>query len=172
MQISIIAAIASNGVIGVGNENKLPWHLPLDLKNFRKLTLGKPIIMGRKTYISIGRTLPDRRNIVVSRGVFNTSNLPIQTMFPNCEVYRSLTQALAAVQNTPEVMAVGGATIYEQTLPLAHKMYLTMIHHSIAGDIYFPRWHEEEWDLLERLDFAADNEHLYDYSFLTLQHRK
>ena len=128
MQISIIVALADNRLIG-GN-NKLLWHLPADLQYFKSITLGKPIIMGRKTYESIGKPLPGRRNIVISRNK--------QFKCQVCEVYDSLSKALAALQDYAEVMIIGGAEIYQQALPIADKMYITIVHHAFTGDAYFP----------------------------------
>lgn len=159
MIISIIAAIAKNGVIG--KDNKLIWHLPADLKHFRALTLGKPIIMGRKTYASIGRPLPDRRNIVISRQPAPNCS--------SCEYYPSLNEALTAVAAAPEIMIIGGAEIYKLALPYTHKMYLTYIHHYFEGDTHFPKWEKEQWEEIERTEFAPDKENPYTYSFVTLQ---
>jgi dihydrofolate reductase len=159
MQIIIIAALADNYVIG--SNNQLPWHLPSDLKHFRDLTLGKPIVMGRKTYESIGKALPGRRNIVLSK---NKDLIAI-----GCEVYSSLEQALVMVKSCPEVFIIGGTAIYEQVLPLADKMYLTLVHGDFIGDIYFPKWNTKSWRILERQDFQPDQNHAYAYSFVVLK---
>jgi dihydrofolate reductase len=158
-KISIIAAIAANGIIG--RNNSLVWHLPADLKHFQKLTLDKPIIMGRKTFEAIGKPLPGRRNIVISRD-------PLRNC-PDCGFYASLNDALAAVNDYPEVMIIGGADIYQLALPIAEKMYLTLVHHKFDGDTCFPKWDQTEWEEIERQDFPADEKNNYAYSFVTLQ---
>ena len=117
MTISIIAALADNKVIG--KDNKLPWHMPADLKYFKAVTSGKPVIMGRNTYASLGKPLPGRRNIII------THNKDWRS--PGCEVYYSLEEALKAVTDCAEVMIIGGAEIYQQALPRADKMYLTFM---------------------------------------------
>ena len=117
MKLSLIAAVSSNRVIG--NNNRLPWHLPADLKHFKNLTLGKPVIMGRKTFDSIGKPLPNRRNIVISRD----KNLVIA----GCEIFYSIDSALQAVSSEPEVMIIGGANLYAQTIARADQLYLTII---------------------------------------------
>jgi dihydrofolate reductase len=161
MQISIIAALADDYLIG--SNNKLPWQMPADLKHFKELTLNKPVIMGRKTYASIGMPLPGRKNIVISR------NKDLQC--PGCEVYDSLAKALAAVQDCAEVMIIGGAEIYKQALPLADKMYLTFVHGTFIGDAYFPKWNPVNWQEIERKDFAADAKNPYPYSFVILERK-
>ena len=159
MQISIIVALANNNVIG--NNNKLPWHMPADLKHFKANTLCKPIIMGRKTYETIGKALPGRRNIVVTHDK--------SWRCTDCEIYHSLREAFAAVKECAEVMAIGGAEIYKAILPLADKMYLTFIHHDFVGDAYFPSWDAHEWQEIEHIDCPADEENPYFYSFVILQ---
>jgi dihydrofolate reductase len=159
MQISIIAALADNKVIG--KDNKLPWHMSADLKHFKAITFGKPVIMGRKTYESLGKALPGRRNIVV------THNKTWQST--GCEIYHSLEAALQAVEDYAEVMILGGAEIYKQALPLADRMYLTFIHHDFVGDTYFPKWNADEWQEIEHVDYPADEKNPYPYSFVILQ---
>jgi dihydrofolate reductase len=159
MKISIIAAIADNGIIG--KNNKLIWHLPADLKHFRELTMGKPIIMGRKTFAAIGKPLPGRRNIVISRD-------PLKSC-PNCDFYPSLETALSAVKTEPEVMIIGGADIYKLAIPLAQTMYLTLVHHNFDGDTRFPKYNKDDWQEVEHVNFEADEKNNYTYSFVTLQ---
>lgn len=135
--LSLIAAMASNRVIG--RDNTLPWHLPEDLKHFKATTLGKPVIMGRKTWESLGRPLPGRRNLVISRN----ADYPAA----GAEVFTSLSAALAACGDTPECFVIGGAELYRQALPLAQRLYLTEIDCTVAGDAHFPElpvgdWHE------------------------------
>ncbi len=135
MHISLVAAMSKNGVIG--NNNALPWHLPEELKYFRKVTLGKPVIMGRKTFGSIGKPLPNRRNIIMTH-----STVPI----PGCWVAGSIQEALALVQDYEEVMVIGGAKIYESFLPFASRIYLTIIHQQYEGDTYFPEVNWRQWE--------------------------
>lgn len=162
MPLSIIAAVARNRVIGV--ENRLPWHLPADLKHFKSLTLGKPILMGRKTFESIGKALPGRRNIVISH---NSHYLA-----PECEVVSSLAGALSLTTNDQEVMLIGGAQLFEQALAQADYLYLTLIHHDFLGDTYFPEWDHSAWKEIMRVDCAAHCDNPYPYSFLTFQRHK
>jgi dihydrofolate reductase len=162
MQIIIIAALADNYTIGINN--KLPWHLPADLKHFREITLNKVIIMGRKTYESIGKALPNRRNIVLSK---NISFKPA-----DCEVYSSLEQALIAVESCTEVFIIGGTEIYKAAMPIATKMYLTFVHDNFIGDAYFPQWNEKEWEISERQDFQPDENNIYAYSFVVLKRKQ
>ncbi|MCK4608479.1 MAG: dihydrofolate reductase [Gammaproteobacteria bacterium] len=156
MKIAIIAALANKGVIG--NKNKLPWHLPADLRHFKELTLGKPIIMGRKTYESIGKPLPGRRNIVLTRDQ--------NWQCAGCEVYHNLAAALAALAACDEVMIIGGSELYTAALSQAGTMYLTFIQHDFIGDSYFPVWKQSEWQEVEKADYPADNEAPYAYSFV------
>jgi dihydrofolate reductase len=159
MKMSIIAAIADNGIIG--KNNKLIWHLPADLKHFRELTMGKPIIMGRKTFEAIGKPLPGRRNIVISQD-------PLRSC-PNCDFYISFEAALNAVKDANEIMIIGGADIYKLALPFAQKMYLTLVHHNFDGDTYFPEWNKNEWEEIARQYFPADEQNNYAYSYVVLQ---
>lgn len=159
MHLALIVAIAANYVIG--NNNQLPWHLPADLKHFKNLTMGKPIVMGRKTYESIGKPLPGRRNIVVTR----QENLAI----PGCEVVHSLEEALKITQTADEVMLIGGAELFKQALPLANTMYLTFIHQDFHGDAYFPHWNTAQWKEVAREDCESDENNPYRYSFVTYQ---
>lgn len=159
--ISIIAALADNGAIG--KDNKLLWHLPADFAHFKKNTLGKPIIMGRKTYASIGKPLPGRRNIIISHNPTFVA--------PGCEVYSSLTAALAAIIDAEEIMIIGGSSIYQQALPLVTKLYLTYVHHDFTADTYFPEFNKKEWKIIAAVDCAADEKNSYPYSFVTMVKR-
>ena len=135
-RLSIIVAADERG--GIGRDGGLPWRLPEDLKRFKALTLGHPVIMGRKTYESIGRPLPGRRNIVVTR------NAAYQT--DGCEVAASLAAALAACQGgSDEIFVIGGAQIYAEALPLAQRLYLTEIRRAFEGDARFPDWDPTAW---------------------------
>jgi len=138
MTLSIIVAIAENGVIGKGNN--LLWHISEDLKRFKKLTSGHSIIMGRKTFESIGKPLPNRRNIVISR---NTS-----IHAEGCEIANSIENALKLTQNEDEVFVIGGGQIYKQALPLANKLYLTRVHADYDGDTFFPSVDTATWKLV------------------------
>lgn len=161
MIVTLIVAVAEHGVIGQGNA--LPWHLPGDLQRFKALTLGKPIIMGRKTFDSIGRPLPGRSNIVISRQP--------ELRLPGCVVVASLPAALTAAGTADEVMIIGGAEIYRQALPLAQRIYLTRVHAAIPGDAVFPALDAAQWRELVREDYSADERHAYAYSFVTLERR-
>ena len=132
--VKLVAALARNRTIG--RDNSLPWHLPEDLKRFRRLTLDRTVIMGRKTYQSIGRALPRRKNVVITR----QSNLS----FPDCVVVSSLQQALSEA-NGSDAMVIGGGQIYAQALPIAQVMHLTLVDCDVDGDAVFPRYNANEW---------------------------
>jgi dihydrofolate reductase len=159
MPISIIAAMARQRVIGV--HNRLPWRLPADLGHFRRTTLDHAVIMGRKNYESIGRPLPERLNIVLS------SNPGYRA--PGCRVVMSLTEALDAAGADPEIFIIGGAQVYAQALPLAARMYLTLIDGDFDGDTWFPEYDEHEWREITRTEHAPDADNPYSLVFLTLQ---
>ena len=162
MIISMIAAMAKNRVIG--KDNQMPWHLPADLKHFKQVTLGKPVIMGRKTFESIGRLLPGRRNIIVSRAA------PLDAK--GAEWVTSLAHAFELLQQSDEVMVIGGAEIYRQCLPLAHRLYLTEIDLTTDGDAYFPDYQSEktdDWHIIEESHHPADINNPYHCRFITLQ---
>ena len=157
--ISLILAMADNGTIG--HENSLPWHLPNDLKFFKESTMGKPIIMGRKTYESIGRPLPGRTNIVISR-TLDTFDIP------GCIVFQSLDDAITHVENTlvaPEIMIMGGAQIYKEALPLMNRLYLTHVHANVEGDTQMPPFHFENATLTFEEKHQKDDKNAYDYTF-------
>ena len=164
MRISAIIAMSTNHVIG--KNNQLPWHLPADLKQFKKITMGKPILMGRKTYESIGRPLPGRSNIVISRDA--------QFKAPGCMITHSIESALAtaALQHSEEIFIIGGALIFQKTLPLIQRLYLTLIHESIEGDAYFPELNSAEWQEIEQVDYPPDEENNYAYSFKILDRKR
>ncbi len=148
MRISLIVAVSANNVIGANG--KLPWHLSADLKRFKAITMGKPMIMGRATYDSIGMALPGRRSIVMTR----------QPTFEaaGCDVVASPEQALAIAGDLDEVMVIGGSKIYALFLPMAERIYLTRVHANIAGDTFFPDLDTKDWDIIELQDFAADGQ--------------
>ncbi|MDX2418241.1 MAG: type 3 dihydrofolate reductase [Xanthomonadales bacterium] len=158
MKISIIVAMAANGVIG--RDNQLPWHLPADLKHFKQTTMGKPILMGRKTWESIGRPLPGRTNIVITRDSAYTA--------AGCEVVHSIDAAITAAGEQDEVMVIGGAELYRQVLPATDTIYLTRIHEAFEGDTRFPEMRDTEWHQVERVDFEADEKNSHGYSFIRL----
>jgi dihydrofolate reductase len=159
--IALVVAIADNGVIG--RAGGLPWHLPDDLKHFKAVTLGKPLLMGRRTFESIGRPLPGRRNLVLTRGA---------GAFPaGIEPVASLEQAQALLPQAPELCVIGGATLFAQTLPTAHRFYLTQVHGMVEGDVCFPAWDAAAWRETERREHPADERHRYAMSFVTLERR-
>ncbi len=159
--LSLIVAIAKNRVIGF--ENKMPWHLPAELAYFKRVTMGHPIIMGRKTFESIGRALPGRRNIVVSRNKGYTAN--------GAEVAHSLDAAIAlCVAENPFV--IGGATLYSDALSKADRLYITEIDATPEGDTFFPALHKNEWQEVSREPRARDEKNLLDCEFVVLARRQ
>jgi len=158
MTISIIVAISQNHAIG--KDNKLLWHLPNDLKHFKTKTSGHTVIMGRKTYDSVGKPLPNRRNIVITRQ---------QLDIPGCEVVNSLNDALALCKTDEEIFIVGGAEIYRQAMSITNKIYLTIVHQNFDGDTYFPEIEENIWAETEREDFQPDEKNKLAHSFITLE---
>lgn len=159
MKLSLVVAMADNNAIGLNNA--LPWHLPADLKHFKQLTIGKPILMGRKTFDAIGRPLPERTNIVVTRDTAYEA--------PGCIVTRTIEAALTAAGEAAEVMVIGGAEFYRQLLPRADRIYLTRVHGVVDGDTFFPEIDSAEWQEVERVDHAADEKNAHDYSFIRLE---
>lgn len=157
--ISLIVAASENNVIGVRGE--LPWRLSADLKRFKAITMGKPIIMGRLTWESIGRALPGRENIVISR----------QPGFqaPGCTVVDSVNAAVEAAGEAPEAMVIGGGHIYAQFLPLAGRIYLTRVHADIEGDAFFPELVDADWDVVDSEAHDTDEQGAPACTFLTLQ---
>lgn len=153
--LSMIVAHADNRVIG--KDNDMPWHLPADLAYFKRTTLGKPIIMGRKTYESIGRPLPGRKNIVISRDE--------EYRAEGAEVVGSVEAALALVSDVEEVMVIGGGAIYKHCLLAAQRLYITHIDANIAGDTYFPEYDLNEWQLAVSEVKAADEKNNYQLRF-------
>lgn len=159
--ISIIAALGNNNVIG--NNNSLPWHLPADLKYFKENTLGKTIVMGLKTFQSVGgKPLPGRKTIVLN-------NDPSYVPPPGCSAAKSIEEILQIGEE--ELMICGGASVYRQFLPLADKLHLTFIHHDFKGDTFFPEFDINQWKEVKRLDNKADKDNLYDYSFVIYEKR-
>lgn len=154
--LNILVAAAQNNAIG--KDNRLLWHLPADLKHFKQLSLGHTVIMGRKTYDSIGKPLPNRRNIVVTR----QSNLHI----PGCEVVHSLQHALDACRNNGEIFIIGGGDIYRQAMDICDTIFITRVHHPFEADAYFPAIDLDIWVEKEREDHPADEKHDFAYSFM------
>jgi len=159
MIISIIAAMANQRAIGINNS--LPWNLPADMQWFRKCTMGKPIIMGRTTYESIGKPLPGRKNVIVTRNA--------EYQVEGATVVHSLEQAIEAVQGEEEAMIIGGSNIYSQALAFANRLYLTEIHSDVEADSWFPEFDQGQWQPLSREDHQADQKNIYDYSFVVLE---
>ena len=161
--VSFVVAVAENGVIG--SKGELPWgSLPNDLQHFKRLTLGHPVVMGRRTYDSLGRALPKRPNIVVT----SQANWAA----PGCETAASLPAALARAQELDaEICVIGGGEIYREALPLADVIYLTEVHHHFEGDAYFPTLDPTEWHEEARERHEADERHAYAFSFVTLRRR-
>lgn len=167
MMISLIAAMAENRVIG--QNNQLPWHLPADLKHFKRLTMGKPVVMGRRTFDSIGRPLPGRTNIII------TADTGFRAQ-QDCIVVHSIKEAFEAAAKVAgskdELMVIGGASLYKQTLPLADRIYLTLIHHDVEGNALFPHYDAQEWQEIERSDHEPDERNPFAYSFTVMQRNK
>lgn len=169
MRKALIVAMAQNRVIG--RNNKLPWYLPGDLKYFKQATMGKPIIMGRKTWDSIGRPLPGRMNVVISRnpewqapaGTMAAKTLPEAL---------TMAEAQAELDGGEEVMIIGGGQIYAEALPMVDRMYVTLVRADVDGDAFFPEVDWAEWEEMGREDFTASDNNPYDYSFVVYQRRQ
>ena len=154
-QLHLIVAHARNGVIG--KDNKLPWYLPEDLKNFKRTTIGKPVIMGRKTWESLGRPLPGRRNIVITR----QENYKAE----GATVVGSLDEALKAVEDAPIAFIMGGAQVYEEALPRVEVAHITYLNADFEGDAFFTHLSPDEWGLTEEQSFPATDAHPFSFSF-------
>jgi dihydrofolate reductase len=161
MKLTAVVAASDNDVIGRGNA--LPWHLPADLAHFKRLTLGKPILMGRRTFEAIGRPLPGRRNLVLSRSGFAA---------PGVETAVSLEAARALVDGEPELMIVGGAQLYEQALPQLDTIHLTRVHCQLQGDAHLPTLPAGEWREVAREERAPDDRNPYAMTFIQLERRR
>ena len=165
MKLALIAAYSQNRVVGY--DNKLPWHLPEDLQYFKRCTTGKAIIMGRKTFESIGRPLPNRTNIVISRNPdYSPEGVKVVGSLDSAI---ELAKAVNEVNGIEEVMVIGGATIYELALPLADRLYLTHVHARIEGYAYFPQVDFSKWHEVQRADYSASDSNPYDYSFVVYE---
>lgn len=160
MKISLIVAMAQNRVIG--KDNKMPWHLSADLKRFRAITMNRPILMGRKTFESIGKPLDGRENLILSK----QENYQPQ----GCHVFQSLESALESAKTFgDELFIIGGATLYEMTLPLAQRLYLTQIQTEFDGDTFFPEWDLNDWNEIACEQIDNDEKVDFSYRFLTLE---
>ena len=152
--VSIIVAIAENGIIG--DKNALLWSIKEDMRRFRTTTTGHPVIMGRKTYESLGRPLPNRTNVVISR---------TQSEIEGCTVVNSLEQAIALFPNEEEVFVIGGAQIYALALDVADRIYLTRVEHDYEGDTSFPAWNSEQWQLISRETHECGEKYPHPFAF-------
>ncbi len=159
MKLSLIVAMASNRAIGLNNQ--MPWHLSADLKKFKQITMGAPILMGRKTYESIGKPLPGRSNIIISRNQSYKQQ--------GCSVFNDIKSALASCQNYDEVFIIGGATFYQSMLAHADFIYLTQINKSFEADTFFPEINKNEWEEVSREDISDDKTVDFSYSFIKLE---
>ncbi|WP_020158763.1 dihydrofolate reductase [Methylobacter marinus] len=157
MKISLIVAMASNRVIGINNQ--LPWHLSADLKRFRQITMGSPIVMGRKTYESIGRPLPGRTNVIISRDPAYRQE--------GCLVFNDIETAMeSCCRKFQEVFVIGGSELYQSMLPLADTLYVTLIHKAFSGDAFFPEIDTRHWAEVSREDVDSDPDAGFGYSFI------
>lgn len=156
--VSVIVAVAENGVIG--DKNSLLWHISEDLRNFKRVTSGHPVIMGRKTFESLGRPLPNRKNVVITR-----QDIEIE----GCEVVHSLEEAIGLFPAEEEVFIIGGAQIYREALPIADRFYLTKVHHSYEGDTSFPEWNVSEWRVIESESFECGEKYEYPFTIEVLE---
>ena len=162
MKISMIAAMTEDRVIGI--KNTLPWKLPNDMKWFRQNTMGKPIIMGRKTFESFGaKPLPGRTNIIIT----HSQNYQAKDSI----VVHSIEDALKAAGDVEEVMIIGGASFYEQMLPKADRLYLTFVHAELKGDAWFPEINNNDWNKTEKISHKKDKDNQYDHTFLILDRK-
>lgn len=158
--VSIIVAVADNGVIG--DKNALLWHISEDMRFFRRTTSGHPVIMGRKTYDSLGRPLPNRTNVVISR---TTKEIE------GCTVVGSLEEAIALFPKEEEIFIIGGAQIYALALERADRFYLTRVHHCYEGDTSFPEWDQDKWQLISKESFEQGEKFPYPFSFELYQRK-
>ena len=159
MRVSVIVAASANNVIGV--DGGLPWRLPEDLRRFKALTMGKPMLMGRLTYESIGKALPGRRSIILTRQV--------DFQAQDCEVVATADAAIAAAGDVEELMIIGGGNVYEQLLPMSDRVYLTRVHAHIDGDTFFPEIDAAEWRSIDAESFPVTESRQYGFTFETLE---
>ena len=161
-KLSLIWAMDENRLIG--SDNRLPWHLPADMQWFRRQTMGKPVLMGRKTFDSIGKPLPGRQNIIMTRQLGLTID--------GCTVVHSLAEASDATGDAEEIMVIGGAEIYARLLPEASRLYMTMIHHGFEGDTWFPEFDESAWKQVHSEEHQPDEKNAWPYSFIILERKE
>ena len=161
MIISLITAMDRNRLIG--KQNQLPWHLPADFAHFKSVTMNKPIVMGRKTYESIGKPLPGRTNIVLSRNA--------DTQFAGVVCVSSFEEAKQVAPDAEELMVIGGSAIYEMLLPRADRMYITFVDAEFEGDAWFPEFDENQWLERESTTLKADEKNRYSCRFVTLERK-
>ena len=161
--VSIIVAIAKNNAIG--KDNKLLWHLPEDLKRFKRLTTGHNIIMGRKTFESLGRVLPNRHHIILC----NDAKLNVQD--ENVEILDDISKLDKYINSEEENFVIGGATMYKLLMPYSNKMYITEIDKDFDGDVYFPKINKDEWKATEREQGPEDNENDFEYEYVTYERK-
>lgn len=157
--LSIIVAMAKNYVIG--KDNQLIWHLPEDLKRFKKLTTGHTIIMGRKTFESLGRILPNRKHVILCH------DMAMKIENENIEILEDISMLEKYIQSEEEHFVIGGATIYRLLMPYANKLYITKIEEEFEGDVYFPEIKEEEWQEVEREEGIKNEKNPFDYEYIT-----
>jgi len=160
MIISLIAALDKNRLIG--SNNGMPWHLPADFKFFKEVTTGKPIIMGRKTFESIGRPLPNRKNIVISRNGYSAEGVISAD---------SIEQAVQLAGDVEEVMIIGGANLYQQMIDKAQRMYLTYVDAECEGDAWFPEFDSSQWNITNEIMFQSDEKNNYDFNIVTYERK-
>lgn len=161
MIISLIAAMDKNRLIGI--KNGLPWHLPADFKHFKEVTMGKPVVMGRKTFESIGKPLPGRKNVVISRSGFEADGVV---------VVGSIDAALNEVKDAEEVMIIGGASFYQQMINKADRMYLTHVDAECEGDAWFPEFSLDDWEVVSEVSFNADEKNNYSFKIISYQAKR
>ncbi|MGH8282608.1 MAG: dihydrofolate reductase [Gammaproteobacteria bacterium] len=161
IMLSIIVAVGEHNEIG--KNGRMPWHLPADLKHFKTITLGKPVIMGRRTFEAIGKPLSQRRNIAVTRDRDFKAE--------GCEIAHSLTDALVLAAGVPETMVIGGGEIYREALPRSQRIYLTRVHAGFDADTFFPMLDPADWRETACENHIADERNSFAYSFLTLERR-
>ncbi len=158
MIISLIAAMDKNRLIGA--DNALPWHLPADFRHFKEVTMNKPIIMGRKTFESIGKALPGRKNIVISRQGFNAEEISVAD---------SINAALELADDAEEVMIIGGSSFYEQIIDRADRLYLTLVDAECEGDAWFPAVDKTQWHVIQQQFVKADDKNNYNFEIATYE---
>jgi len=161
--LSFIAAVAQNNIIG--RDNRLPWHLPNDLRYFKEITMGgsRTMIMGRKTFEALPKILPGRKHVILTR------NMDFHVENENVEVIHSIDDVLPYVESPEEVFVIGGGEIFQTLLPLAQRMYITEIHEEFDGDTYFPDYHCAEWRIVSKKEGITDEMNPYKHSFLILE---